>query len=490
MASFRLHELLISWPESGQNLSVGFRSNNRSSKLECALSQFINSIFAVLCLAGALVTSDRVEAALPLAVEGEPLPTLAPVLERVTPSVVNIYTKTRVRIRSPLLDDPFFRRFFNVPDRPRERVSQSLGSGVVVDAAQGYVLTNNHVIAGATEISVTLSDGRTFQAEVIGTDPDTDLAMIRIPADDLRALPLADSNSLRVGDFVIAVGNPFGLGQTVTSGIVSALGRAGFRGLEFQNFIQTDASINPGNSGGALVNLRGELVGINSAIFTPSGGNVGIGFAIPSAMAKHVMDQLAKFGEVRRGTLGIYVQDLTAELAGAFGLEDGNGALVAEVVRDSAAERAGIQAGDVVIEMAGYPVNNAREFHNLEGQLPLDESITLEFFRNQKKKLANLNVEALKIINGGDVDRRLKHARFEDLPLKLRSEHVKGVLLSGLEPGSQLARNGLRSGDIITRVNRRDIGDLSDFTEAIAAVNGSLYLGIYRNGRDYRARID
>ncbi len=454
------------------------------------MSQFINSIFAVLCLAGALVTSDRVEAALPFAVEGEPLPTLAPVLERVTPSVVNIYTKTRVRIRSPLLDDPFFRRFFNVPDRPRERVSQSLGSGVVVDAGQGYVLTNNHVIAGATEISVTLSDGRTFQAEVIGTDPDTDLAMIRIPADDLQALPLADSNSLRVGDFVIAVGNPFGLGQTVTSGIVSALGRAGFRGLEFQNFIQTDASINPGNSGGALVNLRGELVGINSAIFTPSGGNVGIGFAIPSAMAKHVMDQLAKFGEVRRGTLGIYVQDLTAELAGAFGLEDGNGALVAEVVRDSAAERAGIQAGDVVIEIAGYPVNNAREFHNLEGQLPLDESITLEFFRNQKKKLANLNVEALKIINGGDVDRRLKHATFEDLPLKLRSERVKGVLLSGLESGSQLARNGLRSGDIITRVNRRDIGDLSDFTEAIAAVNGSLYLGIYRNGRDYRARID
>ncbi|MCU0988917.1 MAG: trypsin-like peptidase domain-containing protein, partial [Xanthomonadales bacterium] len=232
---------------------------------------------AVLVL---LLPAARVGAALPAVVEGEPLPSLAPVLERVTPSVVNIYTQTRVRVRSPLLDDPFFRRFFNIPDMPRERVSQSLGSGVIVDAEAGFVLTNNHVIAGADDISVTLTDGRSFAAEVIGTDPDTDLAMVRIPSEDLQALPFADSNRLRVGDFVVAVGNPFGLGQTVTSGIVSALGRTGFRGLEFQNFIQTDASINPGNSGGALINLRGELVGINSAIFTPSGGNVGIGFAI------------------------------------------------------------------------------------------------------------------------------------------------------------------------------------------------------------------
>ena len=267
-------------------------------------------------------------AALPAAVDGEPLPSLAPVLEKVTPSVVNVYTQTRVRIRSRLLDDPFFRRFFNVPDIPRERVSQSLGSGVIVDAENGYVLTNNHVIQGADKVAVTLKDGRSLDAEIVGTDPDTDLAVIRIPAESLSALPLADSEELRVGDFVVAVGNPFGLGQTVTSGIVSALGRTGFRGLEYQNFIQTDASINPGNSGGALINLRGELVGINSAIFTPSGGNVGIGFAIPSRMARYVMDQLIRFGEVRRGTLGLIVQDLTDELAGAFGIEAGKGALV------------------------------------------------------------------------------------------------------------------------------------------------------------------
>ena len=281
--------------------------------------KFKSTIISFIAAAG-LLLAGQASSTLPAAIDGERLPSLAPVLEHVMPSVVNIYTQTRVRIRSPLLDDPFFRRFFNVPDVPRERVSQSLGSGVIVDAEQGYVLTNNHVISGSTEISVTLADGRSFDADVIGTDPDTDLAMIRIPAENLQALPLADSNQLRVGDFVVAVGNPFGLGQTVTSGIVSALGRTGFRGLEFQNFIQTDASINPGNSGGALINLRGELVGINSAIFTPSGGNVGIGFAIPSAMARYVMDQLAQFGEVRRGTLGLYVQNLTAELAGAFGV--------------------------------------------------------------------------------------------------------------------------------------------------------------------------
>ncbi len=454
------------------------------------MQQFFKLVLVILGLAGMLVPAEGVPGVFPVAVEGEPLPTLAPVLERVIPSVVNIHTQTRVRIRSPLLDDPFFRRFFNVPDAPRERVSQSLGSGVIVDAEQGYVLTNNHVIAGSTEISVTLADGRSFEAEVIGSDPDTDLAMIRIPADNLRALPLADSNQLRVGDFVVAVGNPFGLGQTVTSGIVSALGRAGFRGLEFQNFIQTDASINPGNSGGALINLRGELVGINSAIFTPSGGNVGIGFAIPSAMAKYVMDQLASFGEVRRGTLGIYVQDLTAELAGAFGLENGKGALVAEVVGQSAAERAGIQAGDVITIIAGYPVNNAREFHNVEGQLPVGESITLEFFRNQEKMQARLNAEALKELDGGAINGRLKGATFEELPIKLRSDRIKGVLLSALESGSRLARNGLRPGDIITGVNRQGISDLADFQEAVLSVRGSFYLHIHRNGGDYRARID
>jgi Do/DeqQ family serine protease len=441
--------------------------------------------FFTLCL---FVTP--VHGALPVAVDGEELPSLAPVLERVTPSVVNVYTQTRVRVRSPLLDDPFFRRFFNVPDSARERVSQSLGSGVIVDADRGYVLTNNHVIAGADDISVTLADGRSFEAEVIGTDPDTDLAMVRIPAESLQALPFADSTRLRVGDFVVAVGNPFGLGQTVTSGIVSALGRTGFRGLEFQNFIQTDASINPGNSGGALINLRGELVGINSAIFTPSGGNVGIGFAIPSAMARHVMDQLAMFGTVRRGTLGIYVQDLTGDLAGAFGVEQGRGVLVAEVAADSAAEKAGLRAGDVITSIAGYPVRNAQEFHNFEGQFPVGESQDLEYVRDQKARKVKVRIEELKVVEGGRVDARLDGATFGELPLKQRSDGLGGVIISALDPRSRLARQGLREGDIITGANRTPIRNVNEFEEVIGSVRGALFLQIRRNGNDYVARID
>ena len=431
-----------------------------------------------------------VAAALPPSVDGQPLPTLAPVLERVTPSVVNVYTQTRVRIRSPLLDDPFFRRFFNVPDQPRERVSQSLGSGVIVEAAKGYVLTNNHVIAGADDISVTLSDGRSFNAEVIGTDPDTDLAMVKIEAEGLKALPLADSNQLRVGDFVVAVGNPFGLGQTVTSGIVSALGRAGFRGLEYQNFIQTDASINPGNSGGALVNLRGELVGINSAIFTPSGGNVGIGFAIPSVMARYVMEQLAEYGEVRRGTLGLYVQDLTADLAGAFGVGDKRGALVAEVVEDSPAQLAGIKAGDVITAIDSYAVRNMQDFYNVEGQLPLDEKKAVEFLRGSKQLKVNVVAAALRKLEGESLDPRFKGAGFEELPTKLRAERVKGVLLAELDMDSLLARNGLRPGDIVTGINRQNVQNLKDLEQLVQAAGSPMLLQINRDGNDYIARIE
>jgi serine protease DegQ len=445
---------------------------------------------ALLAVSLALAAASVANAALPAAVDGEPLPSLAPVLEKVTPSVVNVYTETRVQVRSPLHDDPFFRRFFNVPERARERISRSLGSGVIVDADLGYILTNNHVIDGSTGISVTLDDGRSFSAEVIGTDPDTDLAMIRIEADGLQALPLADSNDLRVGDFVVAVGNPFGLGQTVTSGIVSALGRTGFRGLEYQNFIQTDASINPGNSGGALINLRGELVGINSAIFTPSGGNVGIGFAIPSSMARYVLDQLVRFGEVQRGTLGLFVQDLTEELAGALGVQVKGGALVAEVAEDSAAERGGIKAGDVIVEVSGFPVDDAQEFHNIEGQLPIGESVELAYLRDKGTQWVSLNVEALKKLDGDSIDRRLSGATFEELPASFRAERIRGVLLADLLEDSRLARQGLRPGDIITGVNRARVSNLADFQDAVSLAGGQLVLQLRRNRSDYVARID
>jgi serine protease Do/serine protease DegQ len=277
---------------------------------------------AINALLGACLMSLvlQTEGALPSSVDGQPLPTLAPMLERATPAVVNIATVGHVEVRqNPLLSDPFFRHFFDIPDRPRRRQTQSLGSGVIVDAEHGYVLTNHHVIARADKITVTLRDGRHLNATLIGADPESDVAVIQVPAERLTALPLADSDRLRVGDFVVAIGNPFGLGQTVTSGIVSALGRTGLGIKGYEDFIQTDASINPGNSGGALVNLHGELVGINTAIIAPGGGNVGIGFAIPTSMASQIMQQLIEHGEVSRGQLGITAQDLTPELAQAFG---------------------------------------------------------------------------------------------------------------------------------------------------------------------------
>jgi len=434
--------------------------------------------------------TSPVLAVLPVAVDGAPLPSLAPVLKEVTPSVVNVYTQTRVRVRSPLLDDPVFRRFFKVPDVPRERISQSLGSGVIVDAENGYVLTNNHVIARADEISVGLKDGRSLEAKLIGTDPDTDLAVIQIPAEDLHALQLADTDKLQVGDFVVAVGNPFGLGQTVTSGIVSALGRTGLRGLEFQNFIQTDASINPGNSGGALINLRGELVGINSAIFTPSGGNVGIGFAIPSSMARYVMDQRIEHGEVRRGTLGLLVQGLTAELAGAFSVDAGQGVLIAEVAAGSAAEDANLQPGDVIVRIDTRDINSAQDFHNAEGRLALGESLQLEYLREGKTYKTSLVIQSVPVIIGAELDHRLEGARFSGLTAKHTQQNFTGVLLDELVPRSRLARAGLVEGDIITGVNRQRVHNLVDFRQVLEKKHGNILLQVRRRGRAYIVQID
>lgn len=402
--------------------------------------------------------------------QGSPLPTLAPMLERVTPAVVNIATRSTVRVRdNPLLMDPFFRRFFGIPDQPRERTTQSLGSGVVVDAKQGYILTNNHVIDKADEITVTLRDGRTFNATVIGTDRDTDVAVIQIQADKLTAVPTSNSQKLRVGDFVVAIGNPFGLGQTVTSGIVSALGRSGL-GIEgYEDFIQTDASINPGNSGGALVDLTGALVGINTAIFAPSGGNVGIGFAIPINMAMDIMSQLVAHGEVRRGKLGIGAQDLSPDLAKAFGLQANKGAVLSRVVAGSLADKAGLQVGDVVVELGGRTINNATELRNSIGLVRVGEPLNIVFFRDGKQQRVEVVLQQPKRTSqkGETIDARFAGATLIESP---DPADLEGVAVSDVDPNGQAARLGLQDGDVIVSVNRQPVSQLKTLKAATKGV--------------------
>src|SRR5215472_9818825 len=301
-------------------------------------------------------------------VGGTPMQSIAPVVSRVTPGVVGISVRGRVREDNPLLQDPVFRRFFNLQQQqPVERETQATGSGVIVDAAQGYVLTNSHVAENSNSIEVTLKDGRRLKARLIGHDPDTDIGVLQIPAGGLTAVPIGDSDRLQVGDFVLAVGNPFGLGQTVTSGIVSALGRNGL-GIEgYEDFIQTDASINPGNSGGPLVDLQGRVVGINTAILAPSGANIGIGFAVPINMARQVMDQLISYGEIKRGRIGVAIQDLTPELAQAMNTNQTNGAVITRVEAGSPAEQAGLRTGDLVTAVNGAPMRSGTELRNRVG---------------------------------------------------------------------------------------------------------------------------
>ncbi|MBN8924494.1 MAG: heat-shock protein [Rhodanobacter sp. 68-29] len=401
-------------------------------------------------------------AAMPPAVDGQAMPSLAPMLERVTPAVVNISSKTRVQVRNPYFDDPVFRQFFGLPAVPRQRVEQSLGSGVIVDAAKGYILTNNHVVGGADDITVTLQGGRSYKARLVGTDPDTDVAVVQINAPNLQALPLADSSKLRVGDFVVAVGEPFGLSETVTSGIVSALGRSGLGGSGYQNFIQTDASINPGNSGGALVNLRGQLVGVNTMIFSPSGGNVGIGFAIPSNLAAEVMQQLIAHGKVQRGTLGLQTQDITPRIAQLLNLGQDKGVVVTGVNAGSPAEQAGLQSGDVLTSINDKPLRDVNELRNTEGLLPVGSTVKLGVLHDGKPRVASAQLRPEKIasVDGGKLDPRLAGVTFSELGQSERSQGMYGVAVSAVRPNSHAAAGGLKAGDIVIGVGNARITDL------------------------------
>jgi serine protease DegQ len=336
---------------------------------------------------GASATGPSARPAGPLLDPARGVLTMAPLVAGVTPGVVNIAVRSRVeRAPNPLFDDPFFRRFFDLPAVPREREVLSAGSGVIVDAARGYIQTNGHVVANPSEIQVTLKDRRTYPARLVGSDPATDVALLQIDAPGLTAVAFGDSDRLEVGDVVVAIGNPFGLGQTVTSGIVSTLGRSGL-GLEgYEDFIQTDASINPGNSGGALVNSKGELVGINTAIIGPTGGNIGIGFAVPANMAKAVMAQLVEHGEVRRGRLGITIEDLTPARAGDLHLELPGGAVITHVEPGSPAARAGIAPGDVIVRAHGQPIQDAGDLRNLVGLLPVGTDLPIVLYRDGRER--------------------------------------------------------------------------------------------------------
>ena len=412
-----------------------------------------------------------------------PSDSIAPVLEKVLPAVVNISTSKVVGLKQrQLLLDPFSHQPYAYRDQPIQKKSQSLGSGVIVDAKKGWVITNHHVVDGADEITVTLRDQRSFKAKLLGEDPAVDIALLQIDADKLTALPLSNSEYLRVGDFVVAIGNPFGLGQTVTYGIVSALGRTGL-GIEgYEDFIQTDASINPGNSGGALVTTRGKLVGINTAIMGGS-GNIGIGFAIPATMVKAIVSQLAQYGEVQRGQLGVVMQDMTRELAEAFGIDNHRGAVVTQVLPGSAADKAGLVSGDIIVAIDGKDVSDGGALRNAVGMLRAGSTIKLKVIRDGKQKNISAKIALPKDARaeGGKFNKRLDGALLGNLDDKHPLSESGGVEVLKVKRNSPAWEAGLRAGDVIVSINRQPVSSLMEFS-ALAARAGDkgLLLNIVR----------
>jgi len=432
--------------------------------------KFAAAALAAAAISGPLYTAWPAPAA-SAAADAAPMPSLAPMVKRVSPSVVNIATRGTIKEqpgRNPLLDDPFFRRFFEAPPdaKPRERQFQSAGSGVIVDAKNGYIITNHHVVENASEITITLLDDRTFTAKVIGTDEGADVAVLQAKQPNLVAMALGDSTKLEVGDYVVAIGNPFGLQHTVTAGIVSALGRNGINPEAggYEDFIQTDASINPGNSGGALVNLRGELIGINSAILSRSGGNIGIGFAIPVNMVRSVMDQLIKYGQVKRGILGVQLYSITADIAKEYGLTETTGALVAGVAQGSAAERAGIKTGDIITSLNGATMKNSGELRNSIGMLHVGDKVELGLLRDGKpRKVTALIAERgdIESASAAEINRGLDGAELAEAP------EGGGVVVNKVLEASAAAQSGLRANDVIVGVGRTPITNMKAFREAV-----------------------
>ncbi len=435
-------------------------------------------------LASAVVVSSMgfsvtANAALPFfSDKKDEVPSLAPMLEEATPAVVSIAVKGTQTSRQQVPE--MFQYFFGAPqEQVQERPFRGLGSGVIIDAEKGYVVTNSHVVDNADEITVKLTDGREFTAKKLGADEQSDIALLKIDPDDLKAIPLADSDELRVGDFVVAIGNPFGLSQTVTSGIVSALGRSGLNIGGYEDFIQTDAAINRGNSGGALVDLHGRLVGINTAIFGPNGGNVGIGFAIPSNMMKSLADQIAEYGEVRRGLLGIVGSDIDAGLAEAMNANVNIGAFVSEVTPESAAEDAGIEAGDIITEVNGRKINSFLELRARISSMGAGAEVELTLLRKGEEVTVEV---VLGDATQATVTAQQIHPALEGATLTNGADEAgnAGVVISDIERNSPAARIGLKPDDVIVGVNRKRTSSVSDFRNALDDASGVIALNVKR----------
>ncbi len=427
-------------------------------------------------------------AALPQSVKGSPVTSLAPLVEEVSPAVVNIRVSQTVTRRNSFGDDAF-RRFFGLPDGHGgggSREIASAGSGVIIDAERGYILTNHHVIGGADAIQISLIDGTVLDAEIVGSDPATDIAVIKVDGDGLIDMPIGDSTGARVGDFVIAIGNPFGLGHTVTSGIISALGRSGISRDGYEDFIQTDASINPGNSGGALVNMNGELIGINSAIISRSGGNVGIGFAVPTEIASSIMNQILDFGEIRRGLLGVNIQTIDAADAEALGNDIESGALITGIQSDSAAENAGLKVGDIILEVNDKKIDGASELRNRIGLLRSGEQIDIKYIRDNETRTAaaKLGEAQGQLVLGEEIHSGLAGSTFA----VSSTTDDNGIAIRSVQEGTPAAQRGLRSGDLITSVNREHVNNLQDLRE-VASRYDILFLNIRRGDRTLMIQI-
>ena len=444
-----------------------------------------------LTLIAVLLVAPLAQAEIPSGLLG-PTPTLAPMLRETMPAVVNISITSKVEMQNPLMQDPFFRRFFDAPDQPQEREAQAIGSGVIVDAAKGYVITNHHVVENADTIKVRLTDDRVLDAKLIGSDADSDIAVVQVAAEGLKALRFADSDRMQVGDFVVAIGNPFGIGQTVTSGIVSALGRTGL-GNKYENFIQTDASINPGNSGGPLVNLKGELVGINSQIVSRTGTSAGIGFAIPSNQVKYVLAELIAHGAVQRGRIGIgSSQEITPELAKAFGLPNTRGAVISQVVPGSPAAKAGLQVADIILEANGREVRDFSQLRNMLGLMKVGDKVDMKILRDGKPRNVSVIIgkDTEQVAAGGKYHPKLAGATFapvdeSNMPDGVDSGDARGVLVQRLQPRSPAARLGLRQNDIVIGVNRKRIESLADFEKLAGASEKELLLHVRRGNNAF-----